>query len=115
MTKPPLSPARRAGDLLFLSGQLGVADGALVEGGIAEETRQAIRNVSAILAENGAGLADVVKTTVFLATLADWPALNEVYVEFFDEPFPARSVIEAPLVAGALVEIEVVALAPVTA
>ena len=110
MISPPLSPYRRAGDLVFVSGQLGVVDGGLVPGGIADETRQTIRNLASVLTDAGASLGDVVKTTVFLASLADWPAMNEVYAEEFGTPFPARSVIEALLVAGARVEIEAVAV-----
>lgn len=113
MSTPPLSPVRRAGDLLFLSGQLGIADGALVEGGVAAETRQVILNIQGILADAGATLLNVVKTTVFLTSLDDWPAMNEVYGEMFGSPYPARSAIGAELAFGARVEIEAIAHVPV--
>lgn len=113
MTNPPLSSCRRAGDVLFVSGQLGLTEAGLVPGGVIAETRQAIGNLVAILSANGATLDDVVKSTVFLASMADWPAMNEVYSELFGTPYPARSVVGAELIAGARVEIEVVAHAPV--
>ena len=109
----PLSPSFRAGDLLFVSGQLGLGDAGLVPGGVVEETRQAIRNVAKVLAAHDAHLSDVVKTTVFLTSMADWPAMNEVYTELFAAPYPARSVVEVTLIGGALVEIEVIAHVPV--
>jgi 2-iminobutanoate/2-iminopropanoate deaminase len=113
MSTPPLSACRRAGDLLFLSGQLGMADGAVVEGGIEAETRQVIRNIEAVLAEHGATLESVVKNTVYLASLSDWPAMNGVYAEEFGAPYPARSAVGVELVRGALVEIEAIAYVPV--
>lgn len=109
----PLSSCRRAGDFLFLSGQLGLDGAKLLPGGIAAETRQTIHNISSVLAVHHAGLADVVKSTVYLASMADWPTMNEVYAELFHGPYPARSVVEAALAADARVEIEVVAYAPV--
>ena len=80
------------------------------EGGAQEQTRQSLLNVQAILAEAGLTLANVVKTTVFLADMGDFAAMNEIYAQFFTEPFPARSAIAVKaLPKGALVEIEVVA------
>ena len=109
MTSPigPYTPIVRAGDLLICSGQVGLVDGAVVPGGVAAETRQAIANIEALLAAEGAALTDVVKTTVFLRHMRDYPIMNEVYVECFGDHRPARStvaVVELPAVA--LVEIE---------
>ena len=109
MTTPigPYTPIVRAGDLLICSGQVGLVDGAVVPGGVAAETRQAIANIEALLVTEGASLTDVVKTTVFLRHMRDYPIMNEVYVECFGDHRPARStvaVVELPAVA--LVEIE---------
>ncbi|MEZ5134903.1 MAG: RidA family protein [Acidimicrobiales bacterium] len=109
MTTPigPYTPIVRAGDLLICSGQVGLVDGAVVPGGVAAETRQAIANIEALLVTEGAALTDVVKTTVFLRHMRDYPIMNEVYVECFGDHRPARStvaVVELPAVA--LVEIE---------
>lgn len=111
-TPPPISPVRRAGDLLFLAGQLGVAEGVLVGGGVAAETRQVILNIHDVLAGHGATLLSVVKTTVFLASLDDWPAMNEVYSKMFGVPYPARSAVGVDLALGARVEIEAIAHLP---
>ncbi len=109
MAKPigPYSPIVRAGDWLIVSGQVGVLDGKVVPGGVAAETRQALANAEALLNSEGATLADVVKTTVFLRHMRDFPIMNEAYAEVFGEHRPARStvaVVELPVVA--LVEIE---------
>ncbi|GLY42897.1 reactive intermediate/imine deaminase [Amycolatopsis sp. NBRC 101858] len=114
MTTPSVSPCRRAGPLLFVSGQLGLGDAGLVPGGVAPETRQAIHNVAAVLEGHGATLADVVKSTVFLASMDDWPEMNKAYAELFGTPAPARSAVGSGLLLGARVEIEVVAYAPTT-
>ena len=98
--------------LVFLSGQLPIdpATGAFPEGGVLEQTRQSLLNVQAILAEAGLSLAHVVKTTVFLADMGDFAAMNGVYAQFFSEPFPARSAVAVKtLPKGALVEIECIA------
>ena len=98
--------------LVFLSGQLPIdpATGAFPEGGVREQTRQSLLNVQAILAAAGLSLTNVVKTTVFLADMGDFAAMNEVYAQFFAEPFPARSAVAVKtLPKGALVEIECVA------
>ena len=109
----PYSQAVDSGaGLVFLSGQLPIdpATGAFPEGGIQAQTRQSLRNVQAILAAAGLNLSDVVKTTVFLADMGDFAAMNEVYAEFFAEPFPARSAVAVKSVPkGALVEIECIA------
>jgi 2-iminobutanoate/2-iminopropanoate deaminase len=103
----PYTPIVRAGEWLIVSGQVGVADGQIVMGGTAAELRQAIANLEAQLASEGARLDEVVKTTVFLRHMSDYPVMNEVYVDCFGNHRPARSAIgvaELPL--GALVEVE---------
>jgi 2-iminobutanoate/2-iminopropanoate deaminase len=110
MAKPvgPYTPIVRAGGWLIVSGQVGIADGELVRGGVEDQLRQAIANLSGLLEGEGASLADVVKTTVFLRHLAtDYAAMNEVYVELFGDHRPARSAVGvAGLPLGALVEVE---------
>jgi 2-iminobutanoate/2-iminopropanoate deaminase len=109
MTKPvgPYSPVVRAGEWIICSGQVGAVDGALVDGGVQAQTLQALANISALLAGEGATLADVVKTTVFLAHINDYSAVNEVYARGFGDHRPARSAVAvAALPLGAMVEIE---------
>ena len=97
----------RAGEWIVVSGQLGVIDGALVVGGVADELRQAVQNLAAALASEGAKLADVVKTTVFLTDMARFDEMNAAYVELFAEPRPARSAVGVvALPRGGSVEIE---------
>jgi 2-iminobutanoate/2-iminopropanoate deaminase len=111
----PFSEAVRAGDLLFLSGQIGYepSTGKVVPGGIKAEARQALTLIKGVLTRNGASLADVVKCTVFLADIAEWPVFNEVYVDFFKKPYPARSALAASgLARNARVEVECIAYAP---
>ena len=106
----PYSQAIQVGNLVFTSGQIPIdpATGQFAEGGIKGQTRQSLTNVKAILEEAGTSLANVVKTTVFLADMADFADMNAVYAEFFAEPFPARSAVAVKtLPKGALVEIEV--------
>jgi 2-iminobutanoate/2-iminopropanoate deaminase len=108
----PYSQALRAGGFLFTAGQVGFdpTTGELVDGGIAEQTRQVLQNIGAILEAGGSGLAQVVKTTVFLVDMADFGAMNEVYAEAFGAHRPARSTVAvAALPRGARVEIEAVA------
>lgn len=108
----PYSQAVRTGNFVFVSGQLPIdpATGAFAEGGIKELTRQSILNAKAILEQAGTDLAHVVKTTVFLADMGDFAAMNEVYSQFFTEPFPARSAVAVKtLPKGALVEMECIA------
>ena len=107
----PYSQAIRSGNLLFASGQLGLdpATGNLVEG-IEAQTRQALANLQAVLAAAGAGVANVVKTTIFLADMADFATVNAIYGEVFRHEPPARSTVQvAALPKGGLVEIEVIA------
>ncbi len=111
----PFSEAVRAGDFLFLSGAIGEdpATGKLPDGGIGPEARQTLRNVKGVLEANGASLDGVVKCTVFLADIAEWPAFNTVYREFFKKPFPARSALAASgLAMNARVELECIAYLP---
>ena len=111
----PFSEAVRAGDFLYLSGMIGFdpATDKVVPGGIKAEARRAITLVQDALKRNGASLADVVKCTVFLADIAEWPAFNEVYVEFFKKPFPARSALATSgLARNARVEVECFAYVP---
>ncbi|GHU60496.1 RidA family protein [Bacteroidia bacterium] len=91
----PYSQAIKAGNLLFCSGQLGLdpTSGTFVTGGVVEQTEQVFKNIKAVLAEAGLTTANVVKTTVFLADIADFAAMNEVYAKHFSEPFPARSAV----------------------
>jgi len=109
----PYSQGISAGGLIFVSGQLGIdpETGELVAGGIEEQTHQVLRNISAILSAASAGLAGVVKTTVYLKDLKDFPAMNAVYAEFFDQNLPARATVQvSALPKGALVEIDCIAV-----
>ncbi|MGN0233298.1 MAG: RidA family protein [Bacteroidaceae bacterium] len=111
----PYSQAIEANGMIFASGQIPInpATGQFVEGGIQEQTRQALINARNILQAAGADLKDVVKTTVYLSDIANFVAMNEVYAQFFTEPFPARSAVAVKdLPKGALVEIEVLAIKP---
>lgn len=109
----PYSQAVRTGNLLFLAGQVGLdpATGSLVEGGVQAQTEQVMKNLQAVLAAAGATFAHAVKTTVFLADIADFAAMNEVYGRYVTPNPPARSTFQvAALPRGALVEIELVAV-----
>jgi 2-iminobutanoate/2-iminopropanoate deaminase len=107
----PYNQAIRAGDLVFVAGQLGLKPGdKAVEGGIAEQTEQVMKNLAAILGAAGSSLDRVLKTTVFLQQLDDFAAMNEVYARHIGDRPPARSTVEvAKLPSGALVEIEAIA------
>jgi 2-iminobutanoate/2-iminopropanoate deaminase len=107
----PYSQAIRAGGLVFVSGQLGLRpDDGEITGSIQEQTEQVFANLAGILAEAGSGLERLVKTTVFLADLADFGAMNEVYARHVGDSPPARSTVEvAALPSGAKVEIEAIA------
>lgn len=111
----PYSQAVLAGDLLFCSGQVPFdpATGQMIDGDIAAQTRQVLVNIREILTAAGSTFDDVVKTTVYLADMNDFAAMNEVYASFFSVPAPARSTIQAArLPRDARVEIEVVAAVP---
>ena len=109
----PYSQAIDSGSgLLFLSGQIPIdpATGAFVDGGVKEQTKQCLLNAQAILQSAGLSLANVVKITVYLADMGDFAAMNEVYAQFFTQPFPARSAVAVKaLPKGALVEVECIA------
>ncbi len=115
MNKPlgPYTPVVRAGDYVFVSGQLGMVDGALVDGGVAAQTTTAIENLTAQLESVGAALTDVVKTTCFLVDMDVFATFNEAYVTGFGEHRPARSTIAVrELPASGEVEIEAIAYSP---
>jgi len=108
----PYSQGIAAGGFVFLAGQIPLVrdTGKLVEGGITEQTEQVIANIKALLATQGLNLGDVVKSTVFLADMNEFTAMNEVYTRHFSEPYPARSTVQvARLPRDARIEIEVVA------
>jgi 2-iminobutanoate/2-iminopropanoate deaminase len=108
----PYSQAITHAGLVYVSGQIGLdpETGNLVAGGIEAQSEQALRNLAAILAAAGSGLDRVLRATVYLAVLEDWPALNDVYRRHFDDPAPARTAFQAAgLPAGALVEVDVIA------
>lgn len=109
----PYSQAIEAGGMVFASGQVPInpATDQFVSGGIKEQTRQSLTNARSILQQAGTDLSHVVKTTVFLADMADFAAMNEVYAEFFSQPYPARSAVAVKqLPKGALVEVECIAV-----
>lgn len=109
----PYSQAIAAGNTIYVSGQIPIdpATGSFAGSDIAAQTRQSLTNLKSILNAAGADLCDVVKTTVYLANMADFAAMNEVYAEFFSVPYPARAAFEvACLPKNALVEIECVAV-----
>ena len=109
----PFSEAVRVGDTLYLSGQLGNKPGTheVVAGGVAAETRQALENISATLKRHGSSLQELVKCTIFLADIKEWPEMNTVYKTFFSEHYPARSAIAGSgLALGARVEIECISV-----
>ncbi len=107
----PFSPAVRSGGLIFFSGQVGVdpATGKLVDGGVEAEARQIFRNLATLLDAVGKSFADVVRAGVFLTDIGDFAAINAVYAEAFEAPFPARTTVAvAALPLGARIEIDVV-------
>ena len=108
----PYSQAIEVNGFVFASGQIPInpATGDFVEGGIKEQTKQALTNASNILKEAGTDLSQVEKTTVYMADMGDFAAMNEIYAQFFNEPYPARSAVAVKaLPKGALVEVEVLA------
>ena len=111
----PYSPAIRAGPLLFLAGQIPInpSSGALVEGDIAAQTEQVMQNLGALLKAGGVGFEHVVRTTVFLADMNDFAAMNECYARFVVDPAPARSTVQvARLPRGVRVVIDAIAVVP---
>jgi len=110
----PYSVGIKSGQFVFASGQLGIdpKTGEIVQGGIQAETRQALQNLGAVLAEAGLSMENIVKTTVFLNDIKNFTQMNEVYAEFFSGDYPARSAVQAAaLPKGGLVEIEAIAAA----
>jgi reactive intermediate/imine deaminase len=111
----PFSEAVRVGDTLYLSGQVGILKGTLdlAPGGIVPESRQALDNIRSVVKANGLDMQDLVKCTVMLADIDDWPAFNTVYSEFFEPPYPARSAFATTgLALGARVEVECLGVYP---
>ena len=111
----PYSQAVEANGFVFASGQLGInpATGEFVEGDVQAQTRQALTNARAIMNEAGLDLNNVIKTTVFLSDMVNFAAMNEIYAEFFSEPYPARSAVAVKtLPKNALVEVECIAVRP---
>ena len=110
----PFSEIVRVGDTLYLSGQMGTLPGTLqlAPGGVAAEAEQAMRNIQLALEVHGFSMNDVVKCTVMLADMADWPTFNAIYTRFFEKPYPARSAFGATgLALGGRLEIEAMAVA----
>ena len=108
----PYSPAIRAGQLLFISGQVPIdpATGQMIEGDVTTQTRRVLDNVGALLLAADRSFADVVRTTIFLADMNDFAAVNEVYATYFTEPFPARATVQvARLPKDARIEIDLIA------
>ena len=117
MSKPlgPYTPVVRAGDLLVVSGQIGAKDGQLVAGDTVDQLQQAFSNLAELLRANGAALTDIVKLTVFLRHMSDFPRMNEAYMSALGDHRPARTTIGvAELPMNALVEIEALAYKPLT-
>lgn len=111
----PYSQAIKVGEWVHTSGQVALdpATGKMVDGGVAEQTRQVLRNLNAVLEAAGGGLASIVKTNIYVTDLGRFQELNETYAEFFDENPPARATVEvSALPAGAQVEIEAIAWIP---
>ena len=111
----PYSQAVAVGNLIFLSGQIGIDpnSGNIVAGGVAVETRQVMANIRAVLEKANLTLANIIKTTIFLANLADFTEVNQIYAEYFTKDFPARSTVEVKaLPKGVKIEIEAIAEKP---
>jgi 2-iminobutanoate/2-iminopropanoate deaminase len=115
MSKPlgPYTPVVRAGDFVIVSGQGGMKDGAIVDGGVAAQTTQTIANIAARLAEAGASLTDIVKTTCFLTDMGSFATFNEAYAAALGDHRPARSTVEVSALPGGMdVEVEAWAYRP---
>lgn len=108
----PLSPAVRAGDFVYVSGQVPVVDGKVVSGGVGPETTAVLENVKAVLKLAGCEMSDVIKTTVWLRDRDDFATFNEAYAKFFASEPPARSTAESRLMIDIAVEIEAIAYKP---
>lgn len=115
MKSLPFSEAVRVGNMLYLSGQVGSQPGTLklVAGGIKKESAQALENIKTVLERNGSSMNQVVRCTVFLADIRDWPVFNDIYEKYFSSPFPARTAVAvASLALEARVEIDCIAYSP---
>jgi 2-iminobutanoate/2-iminopropanoate deaminase len=111
--KAPYSPVVASGDLVYTAGQVAYdADGNLVPGGLREQSRRVLENLEACLAAAGCGLEDVIKVNAYVTDLSEFALFNEVYAEFFEPPYPARTTVGAQLAPGLLVEVEAVARRP---
>ena len=109
----PFCQAVRAGDFVFVSGQVAMgADGEIIDGGVVVQTHKTIANVIAVLEKAGCTLADVVKANVWLDDARDFQAFNRVYAEYFGDALPARSCVQSPMMVDCKVEIDVVASSP---
>lgn len=108
----PLSPAVRAGDFVYVSGQVPTVGGKIVGSDVTEQTRQVLENIKAVLAQAGCTMADVVKSNVILQRAGDFAAFNAVYAQYFPSEPPARTTLEANLMIDILVEIDVIAYKP---
>lgn len=109
----PYSQAIKVGKLIFCAGQIGAdpETNIIVDGGIREQTKTALDNLSAVLSSSGASLQDVVKTTVYLSNMEDFPVMNEVYATYFAKPYPARATVQVvKLPKNALIEIDCIAI-----
>ena len=110
--RAPYSPVVVSGDLVYTAGQVGMdGSGSLVSDDVGEQTHQTLRNVGKCLAAAGCGFADVIKVNAYLADLGDFPVYNDIYKEYFSDPYPARTTVQAGLV-GFKVEIEAIARKP---
>lgn len=112
LAKAPLSNAIRVGDMIFVSGQIGIDDsGAVVAGGIGEQTRACLQGIKNVLESMGANMRDVVQTRIYLTDFSGYADYNRVYQEFFSPPFPTRATVGTPQLAlGAEIEIEAIAI-----
>lgn len=112
LAKVPMSNAVRVGDMIFVSGQIGIDEaGALVAGGVGAQTRVCLESIKSLLASMGASMADVVQTRVYLTDFSGYADYNLVYQEYFSTPFPARATVGTPKLAlGAEIEIEAIAV-----
>jgi 2-iminobutanoate/2-iminopropanoate deaminase len=112
LAKAPLSNAIRVGDMIFVSGQIGIDDsGAVVAGGIGEQTRACLQGIKNVLESMGADMSDVVQTRIYLTDFSGYADYNRVYQEFFSPPFPTRATVGTPQLAlGAEIEIEAIAI-----
>ena len=109
----PYSPAVEAGNLVYFSGQIPLADGKIIDGDISAQTEQCLKNLLTVLKTANLATDDIVKTTIYLTDMNDYAAVNEIYSQYFNAPYPARTAIcVAALPLGSKIEIEVIAQKP---